>query len=55
MKRMHEMPFGAAVQADGAVRFGLWAPEQRAVVLELAGVGEFAMEPVEGGLSLIHI
>jgi len=49
MKRMHDMPFGAALQADGSVRFALWAPEQEAVVLELAGVGEFAMEVDEAG------
>jgi malto-oligosyltrehalose trehalohydrolase len=29
------MPFGAAITADGAVRFRLWAPDQRAVKLRL--------------------
>ena len=35
MTSMHDMPFGAAVQAGGGVRFALWAPSAGAVVLEL--------------------
>ncbi len=31
----HDMPFGAAVEAGGGVRFALWAPSAGAVVLEL--------------------
>ena len=31
----HEMPFGAAVRADGSVRFRLWAPAQEALALHL--------------------
>jgi malto-oligosyltrehalose trehalohydrolase len=31
------MPFGAEVQADGAVRFRLWAPSHREVKIELVG------------------
>ncbi|HEY7944519.1 MAG TPA: malto-oligosyltrehalose trehalohydrolase [Casimicrobiaceae bacterium] len=33
MKRRHEMPFGAMVLDDGAVRFRLWAPSARQVEL----------------------
>jgi len=33
MKRVHEMPFGASVLADGGVRFRLWAPAARRVEL----------------------
>ena len=35
MTSAHDMPFGAAVQAGGGVRFALWAPSAGAVVLEL--------------------
>lgn len=35
MKRMHDMPYGAAVQPDGGVRFALWAPASRSVTLLL--------------------
>ncbi len=35
MHRMHAMPFGAHVLADGRVRFRLWAPDQAAVDLVL--------------------
>lgn len=31
MKRSHSMPFGAACQPDGSVRFRLWAPAARSV------------------------
>ncbi|HKW79996.1 MAG TPA: malto-oligosyltrehalose trehalohydrolase [Casimicrobiaceae bacterium] len=37
MKRRHEMPFGAAICDDGAVRFRLWAPAARAVELCVEG------------------
>ena len=37
MKRAHAMPFGAAVCADGRVRFRLWAPAARQVELVLGG------------------
>ncbi len=33
MKRVHDMPFGASMLADGKVRFRLWAPAARAVEL----------------------
>ena len=49
MKRMHEMPFGAAVRTDGSVRFALWAPQQAGVTLEVASVGEFPMKIEDGG------
>ncbi|WP_418159882.1 malto-oligosyltrehalose trehalohydrolase [Benzoatithermus flavus] len=42
------MPFGAAVLADGRVRFNLWAPLQERVTLELDGK-LVSMQPREGG------
>jgi maltooligosyltrehalose trehalohydrolase len=33
MKRIHSMPFGAAVEADGSTRFRLWAPKAARVDL----------------------
>lgn len=33
MKRRHDMPFGAQLESDGAVRFRLWAPAAREVAL----------------------
>jgi malto-oligosyltrehalose trehalohydrolase len=51
-RRVHDMPFGAAVLARGGVRFSLWAPAARRVELLLdAGHGERAvqMQPREGG------
>ena len=38
MKRRHDMPFGAALQDDGSVRFRLWAPSVKRVDLKL-GLG----------------
>jgi malto-oligosyltrehalose trehalohydrolase/4-alpha-glucanotransferase len=35
--RTHRMPFGAQIQADGRVRFRLWAPHRK-VLIELDGV-----------------
>ncbi len=35
--RIHRMPFGAAVEADGRVRFRLWAPSHDEVRIELDG------------------
>lgn len=53
MKRMHEMPFGASVLADGSVRFRLWAPAVGGVELCCANAeGEdsrTAMSPLEDG------
>jgi len=37
MVRSHRMPFGAEVQADGKVRFRLWAPAAKEVTLCLEG------------------
>ena len=39
MRHTHRMPFGAAVE-DGAVRFRLWAPGARNVVVALGAGGE---------------
>src|SRR5215469_12396242 len=35
--RKHRMPFGAEIQADGGLRFRLWAPSHRKVRIELDG------------------
>jgi maltooligosyltrehalose trehalohydrolase len=48
MKRAHDMPFGAAVQPDGRVRFALWAPAARDVTLLLEG-GRLPMEATGQG------
>ncbi|MGH7003989.1 MAG: malto-oligosyltrehalose trehalohydrolase, partial [Alphaproteobacteria bacterium] len=42
MRRVHAMPFGAALGEDGAVAFRLWAPAARSVGLRLfpSGAGE---------------
>jgi len=37
LARSHSMPFGAELRADGTVRFSLWAPAQKEVLLRLAG------------------
>ncbi len=42
------MPFGAELQADGRVRFRLWAPPHREVQIELDGE-TVAMQPVGEG------
>ena len=46
--RKHHMPFGAELQADGSVRFRLWAPPHREVQIELDGETA-AMQPVGEG------
>lgn len=48
--RAHAMPFGAEPQADGQVRFRLWAPAHGAIKLELEGRPEpLEMQAGEGG------
>lgn len=37
VERRHSMPFGAEVQADGSVRFRIWAPEASSMGLVLEG------------------
>ena len=52
MKRVHAMPFGAAVLEDGGVRFRLWAPSVALVALELRRGDiwrEHAMHRADGG------
>ncbi|MGH8714736.1 MAG: malto-oligosyltrehalose trehalohydrolase [Casimicrobiaceae bacterium] len=50
MKRRHEMPFGAMVLDDGAVRFRLWAPAARTVELCLdAAPRALPLAPLAGG------
>ncbi len=46
--RIHRMPFGAEPQADGGVRFRLWAPPHATVQIELDGKLT-AMVPEGGG------
>src|SRR5690606_38802321 len=48
MRRAHVMPFGAAVQVDGSVRFRLWAPAAQSVEVELE-TGAVPMQAQEGG------
>jgi maltooligosyltrehalose trehalohydrolase len=43
MRRLHDMPFGAAPQGDGQFRFRLWAPGEPRVLLE-AGEAAAAMQ-----------
>jgi malto-oligosyltrehalose trehalohydrolase/4-alpha-glucanotransferase len=51
--RTHHMPFGAELQADGRVRFRLWAPPHPEVQIELDGE-TVAMPPIgEGWHELI--
>ncbi|HUG24050.1 malto-oligosyltrehalose trehalohydrolase [Piscinibacter sp.] len=45
--RAHDMPFGAAVQPDGATRFRLWAPSQQQVVLEIVDGGAVQAHPMK--------
>jgi maltooligosyltrehalose trehalohydrolase len=46
----HEMPFGAAVRADGSVRFRLWAPAQEALALHIEDLDAvLPMTRQEGG------
>lgn len=52
MKRRHDMPFGAALQDDGSVRFRLWAPSVKRVNLKLGlgGAGKLIpMKEADGG------
>jgi malto-oligosyltrehalose trehalohydrolase len=37
LRRVHSMPFGAQLAADGAVRFRVWAPDHAAIGLALDG------------------
>ncbi len=44
------MPFGAAIGADGTVRFRLWAPAHELVLVEIDdGARRFAMQPCGDG------
>ncbi len=52
MKRHHEMPFGARLNADGSALFRLWAPGARRVDLVRVGgreAGDHAMQPLADG------
>lgn len=48
-RRVHPMPFGAEVLADGSVRFRLWAPPHALVGLELDGAAPVSMHPAGEG------
>ncbi|WP_239002790.1 malto-oligosyltrehalose trehalohydrolase [Rhodovastum atsumiense] len=48
--RRHAMPFGAELQADGRVRFRLWAPAHKQIRLALDGAAEtLALQAQDGG------
>lgn len=47
--RAHRMPFGAELQADGAVRFRLWAPRHAEIRIEIDGVSELLRMHNRGG------
>jgi len=50
LKRLHEMPFGAACAEDGSVRFRLWAPAAQSVELCLEGSNSTpALNRLDGG------
>ena len=50
MQRRHNMPFGAACNPDGSVRFRLWAPAARQVDLFLAEAAKhISMPRIEAG------
>jgi malto-oligosyltrehalose trehalohydrolase len=50
MKFGHPLKFGAEIEADGRVRFRLWAPSARSVELALEGAGTpLRMLPVKPG------
>jgi malto-oligosyltrehalose trehalohydrolase len=40
VRRMHSMPFGAEVEANGTTRFQLWAPAQAVVWVEIEGIAD---------------
>ena len=46
MRRCHDMPFGAALDPDGATNFRLWAPGAERVTLELEDGGTRAALPM---------
>ena len=47
VKRKHSMPFGAECLDDARVRFRLWAPAAREVVLALAAEGGTRLAPMQ--------
>ncbi len=51
--RKHHMPFGAEPQADGRVRFRLWAPPHREVRIELEGATAVMEAVGEGWHELV--
>ncbi|MEO8525080.1 MAG: malto-oligosyltrehalose trehalohydrolase [Caldimonas sp.] len=60
MKSAHEMPFGAAVQPAGGVRFALWAPGVARVDLELLESASAAPSPLSmqcnaAGWHTLHV
>jgi trehalose synthase-fused probable maltokinase len=49
VERAHAMPFGTVIEADGRVRFRLWAPSHATVQLGIDGAAPQPMEALEGG------
>jgi isoamylase len=49
VRRRHQMPFGAQLQADESVRFRFWAPDQQSVAVAIDGTQAQPMQPVGDG------
>src|SRR5579862_4709628 len=47
--RVHAMPFGAELRADGDVRFRLWAPPHESIRVEIGGGTELPMRRLGDG------
>src|SRR5947207_8490729 len=54
LSRGHAMPFGAALLAQGGVRFRLWAPAARSVELVVAGNSKPLRAQGDGWYELIE-
>ena len=48
-RHRHDMPFGAAPQPDGGIRFRLWAPGQQAITVVIDGGRDLPLQPVGEG------
>ncbi len=56
-RHVHAMPFGAAIPAEGGVRFRLWAPSVPAVLLRIENgtPAEFPMLRSDNGWHSLHL
>src|SRR5271166_4369817 len=50
----HDLPFGAQPRDDGTTMFRLWAPDGRAIALEIEGRRPIAMDMQPGGWAIAH-